>query len=58
MKTCEICGEVAEYIINKYVYMCEDCMESASNSEFCECIDGLENTNDNEDDDEKREDGK
>lgn len=51
MKTCEICGETAEYIINKSVYMCADCMESASDSEFCECIEELEIDNDEDDDD-------
>lgn len=55
MKTCEICGTVAEYIINKSVYMCADCMESASDSEFCECIDELDNDNDDEENDDDAE---
>ena len=55
MKTCEICGTVAEYIINQSVYMCADCMEASSDSEFCECIDELNNGNDDEDDDDDAE---
>lgn len=51
MKTCEICGTEAEYIINQSVYVCAECMESASDSEFCECIDELENDNGNNDED-------
>lgn len=56
MKTCEICGTVAEYIINQSVYMCTDCMESARDSEYCECIDELDSENDDEDNDDDADD--